>query len=311
MSKFRMPPGGPGIWHPTASQVREAIQDRSIISPARFDLFPHLVRYAPDVAETERIINECVRAISAGRLIDFGAWTDEVLIHGGNRGHPMYVAGAINHPFSEPYVFIVRSGAYTEVFMIDPQPPISSKGGEIVSMEGIILENSARCLLIGDRVRLVLEDDGEIAHCPVPAAWRPMSDPEAIEAAGETAWARCHCSLMTAMLILATRGIERTTITASDKLQKARAKCGKLPIPPYDTVDCRGYVTVIENRVERGRREPQRGRHASPISHLRMGHPRRLDDSRTTWVRDAIVNASDEAKATFRSHYTVRQTVDH
>jgi len=93
-----------------------------MIERSWFDLFPHLVRYAPDVAETERIINECVRAISAGRLIDFGAWTDEVFIHGGNRGHPMYVAGAIADASDPSTHYMTAMTIVTYVHRPKPRP---------------------------------------------------------------------------------------------------------------------------------------------------------------------------------------------
>ncbi|HEY2617480.1 MAG TPA: hypothetical protein VGI78_09105, partial [Acetobacteraceae bacterium] len=127
---------------------------------------------------------------------------------------------------------------------------------------------------------------------------------------GSAAAANVGDPLMTALLILNTRGVERETIAASEKLQKARRKSGKLPIPSYQRVNAAPYVTAIQMRGKaRARGEDQGGTHASPVPHLRIGHPRTYADGHVTFIRDTLVNVEASQRAEFlrtRSHYTVK-----
>jgi hypothetical protein len=122
--------------------------------------------------------------------------------------------------------------------------------------------------------------------------------------------------VMTALLILNTRNVERETVEAPPKLQRARAKSNKPPIPAFDRVNTAPYVTAILTRGQRRKSEPQGGTHASPQFHIRMGHPRRYTSDRwkaaggrSIFIADTLVNASDEQREAFksqRSHYSVR-----
>jgi len=115
--------------------------------------------------------------------------------------------------------------------------------------------------------------------------------------------------VMTALAILNTKGIVNETIRASDKLNSARRKAGKSIIPPYRKVNSSGYVTALLARQER-KGEGKGGTHASPITHIRMGHLRNYKSGEVSFVRDTIVNASEEARLNFkstRSHYIVKR----
>jgi hypothetical protein len=112
------------------------------------------------------------------------------------------------------------------------------------------------------------------------------------------------------LMILATRGVERETIRPSEKLQRARMKNRKPPIPNYDRVNSEPYVTAVLARGHRERSEGLGGHHASPQFHIRMGHPRSYATGKSIWIADTLVNATDEQRAGFkanRSHYEVRQ----
>jgi hypothetical protein len=93
-------------------------------------------------------------------------------------------------------------------------------------------------------------------------------------------------------------------VSPDPKLIRAREKRGRVPIPSHDVVKSEPYVTALL-----ARQGPKM--HASPITHLRMGHIRNLPLGKKTFIRDALVNGTDEAKAAFastRSHYFVNQT---
>lgn len=67
-------------------------------------------------------------------------------------------------------------------------------------------------------------------------------------------------------------------------LQKERKKAKKPPLFSFH------YLTVSGSQVGAERGEGTGQGHASPRTHLRRGHIRRLSDERTTWVNEAIIN---------------------
>lgn len=115
--------------------------------------------------------------------------------------------------------------------------------------------------------------------------------------------------VMTALLLLNTRNVTYKTVAAPLKLNKARARRGKPPIPPYRQVDSASYVTAVMDRIQHVKKPPT-GTHASPLTHVRLGHWRHFDDGSKTHVRDALVNATAEARENFRagrSHYEFKK----
>ena len=307
-------------WKPVITQIREAILQYMVVGSHVIakSLPPEVAQYSPGQQTVEHIAECCFNAVSAGRLIDFGDWTNEVICHGGNRGGPLYGRGAIGHPFGKPYVFVHTWEASTSAYMVNPLEPGKLAGGdcEVIELQPVKMRETC-ALMIADQVLLQPDDDVEKLSCwnkyschAIPSVWRFMPGAEEINKGppGNAAAGNTLDPLMTALLILNTRGIARSTVSVSDKLQRARMKNGKPPIPPYDQVDSRLYVTAIQNRLNKGRKEPRGGHHASPIGHLRMGHPRTYANGVTTFVRDALVNMTDDAKAAFsqRSHYTVK-----
>jgi hypothetical protein len=315
-------------WRPTVTQVRDTILKGWVTGGHMLEgyLPPEVLTLAPSQDDVESIADCCETAIRAGRLIDFGAWTNEVIKHGSNRGGPLYNKGAIGHPFGKPYVFMHTwegdgSGVSTSVYMVNPLEPDKLAGGdyEAVELQPLKMRNGVVLLMISDRVFLQPGREGANANAnryaceAIPSVWRFLPGAEAINKQGpaEAAAANVLDPSATALLILSTRGIERETVTASEKLQKARRKNGKPPIPPYDRVQSQPYVTAIEARRARGRSEPKGGTHASPIPHLRMGHPRTYASGVQVFVRDALVNMSEEARKAWitgsRSHYEVKR----
>jgi hypothetical protein len=310
-------------WAPTITQIRETILKGMVVGSHMFaaDLPPEVAQYAPSQRMVERISDGCLDAIQAGRLIDFGAWTNEVIMHGGNRGGPLYTKGAIGHPFSKYYLFVHTWEYSTAVYLVNPLEKDRLAGGdcEAIELQPIKIKDQ-RALMIGDQVLLTPETeatdpDWRKYHCSaIPSVWRFMPGAAEINKASppNAAAGNVLDPLMCALLILNTRGIDRQTVSVSDKLQRARIKNGKPPIPPYDQVDSRLYVTAIQKRLSKGRKEPSKGgHHASPIGHIRRGHIREYADGTTTFVRDSLVNLSENASKTFaaaRSHYTVAKS---
>lgn len=304
-------------WTPVVTQVREIIL-RGHIAGVEFlinALPPEALPFVPRQHEVDEIAETAETAVRAGRLIDFGNLPNEVIRHGGNRGGPLYSQGAIGHPFSQPYVFMHTWGEdMAAVYLVTPLEPDKLAGGdcEAIELQPVKVAGEA-ALIISDRI--LLEPDRDPNHhqyycSAIPAVWRFLPGaPNQGKPPAHAAGGNVLDPLMTGLLILNTRGIARETVAVSDKLQKARRKSGKPPIPPYDRVMSAPYVTAIEARRARGRNEPKGGTHASPIPHLRMGHPRTYASGVKCFVRDALVNMSDEAKQQWqagRSHYAVR-----
>lgn len=311
-------------WKPVVTQVRQCILDRAITGTGTLKGgvgFARFQQFCPSQRDVETASDMALEAAIAGRLIDFGDWTQDVIIYGGNRGGPLYGQGMISHPFREPYVFMHTWDGETAIYLVNPVLPDEvACDCEVLELQPMVIGGN-RLLMIADRVLLspsATEDklDWKKYHCyAVPSVFRVMYDKEnpAINM-GKTpegaAAGNVLDPLMTGLLILSTRGIARDRVETPPKLAKARIKNGKPPIPPYDRVNSAPYVTAISLRKARGRKmDGQGGHHASPVMHLRMGHLREYANGTRTFVRDALVNATAEARAAWagnRSHYTVK-----
>lgn len=318
-------------WHANLGEIREVIQKYRIVGTGGIEgLPPEARRFATSYRDVELVSEWCFEAVRTGRLFDFGAWTNDVIIYGGNRGGPLYSKGLIGLPFRDPWLFVHRwepvPGRWAaSVYLVVPLEPDHPDGGgevEVVELDTIRVR-AGNLLMISDRAVLYPnnEEDGTKYHCAAtPSPWRFLAGMEVMNESqkpGEgskilkpenAAAGNVLDPLVTALLILSTRGIARETVTVSPKLQKARARNGKPPIPPYERVASSAYVTAITSRKARGRRADGRGTHASPVCHLRLGHPRIYSKTgKTIFVRDALVGGTDEAREQFqRSHYAVR-----
>lgn len=270
-------------------------------------------------------------AVNNGRVICFGHWPNDMIKATSKHGGPLYTAGALAHPFSSPYVIIhswdapvMESGmgaSGSSVYLVNPFP--DSGDGVCIDFESSELEgfmqHGQACIGVMDRVVFHAEQSmSSKGYCVnvTPFAMRFMSQyhrpevQEALEKLGndlyEAAASNVLDPIVTALTILNTRNIPSQTVAVSDKLNKARIKSGKSPIPPYRKVDSSGYVTAILNRQERSS-SPGGGHHASPVMHIRRGHIRTYANGERSFIRDTIVNATESMRKTFRSHYEVKE----
>jgi hypothetical protein len=258
-----------------------------------------------EVAVTNDLASD---AAAHGRLVDFGHLPNAVLMDCGKRGGRMWETGALGHPFSEPWLLHHKWEHGTGFYLVNP----GDDRFEVVELQPAKIEGRARILGIADRCTFIRTEDGN--RCGVaPAPVRFVLDEDMRRQINngktpeEATVGNCGDPVLTALLILNTRNVARETVEAPPKLQRARVKSGKLPIPSYDRVDTLAYVTAVLARGERRPRgEDRGGTHASPVPHVRMGHPRELASGRSVFVRDALVNVTDEMRTRFaRSHYKV------
>jgi len=304
-------------WNPTVQQMRDVVLNWGIAGPdwtAIMDLTPAAKEFVPSQAEVERISELAVDAVIAGRVIDFGFLPNDVLKHGGDRGGTLWQQSAIDMPFIDPWILLHSWEGGTSIYLINP----IGEDVEACELQPAMIDDM-KSLLISDRGIFFRHHDGPATKyyaMMAPAALRFQRDPEhwarANNGKDEQASAAGNVGdpLMAAILILSTRNVQRETICAPMKLQNARRKSGKPPIPNYDRVDAALYVTAIVTRGHRRERgEDQGGSHRSPVPHIRIGHPRTYATGRSIFIRDTLVAVTDEQRAAFkstRSHYEVK-----
>lgn len=326
-------------WRPTIPQMREAALNSMVVGATFFEgAAPESARAAlskaPAQWQVERIAEEVRTAVIAGRVIDFGYMPNSVIMQSAHRGGPMYSHGALAHPFSESWLLYHTwegigdtVGNVVGLYLCNLLEKDRPAGGdtEVIELSPMHVEDQ-RLLMIGDRVLMTPDPENEPIgaqkgkyHClsfPSPFRLLPGADEAVNRLAGGTgpnaavvaAAANVLDPFVTALMILHTRGVDRHTISPAPALARARMKSQKPPIPPYDVVNSKPYITAILAR--RSARVPsQGGTHASPIPHLRMGHSRTYASGIVRLIPDALVMMTDEMKAEFRtkrSHYEVR-----
>jgi hypothetical protein len=289
---------------------------------------PEARRYEPRQHEIEAVCDQALDAVRYGRLIDFGHLPNTVIQSVGRRAGQMYNRGALGHPFRDPWLMYHtwEGGACLYLFALTDRSK-STGECELCALDPMKVAGQP-LLFIGDRGILwdIDQDNPEQSdaryYCSAaPSSFRYIrglsAEKEAVvlreNLGGDPRIAAATNVLdpmVTGLMILNTRGVRQETIVADAKLQKARVKSGKSMIPPYRRIETEGYVTAILARGDRRvPGDPRGGTHASPIPHIRMGHPRTYKDGHTTFIRDTLVNVGDEMRDEFlrtRSHYTVK-----
>jgi hypothetical protein len=318
-------------WRPVVTQVRETILNYHLVGShclaERAPLPRKALACMPTQDEVEDTADRAIGAIRSGRLIDFGSWTNDIIKHGGLRGGPLFMRGVLAHPFGVPYVFMHTWEFGTSVYLVNPLEGNEPAGAtECIELQPMMI-SATRVLMIADRMTLhprlegggmAWPGDPNKYYCSaIPSVWRFLPGAEELNQGmppPNAAAGNVLDPLMTMLLIINTRNIPRETIAVADKLQKARARNGKEPIPPYQRVDSVPYVTAVNLRRAKGKKEPKGGTHASPVFHLRMGHLRHYPNGIIKHIPDALVNATEETKRAFiqggRTHYTVKPESD-
>jgi hypothetical protein len=317
----------------TPASVREIAMKDGIVSGPGIDM-----AYMPTSRELDTINEMAKFAVDRGQMIDFGYWPNDMIMATGHRAGNLYSEGALGHPFSTPYIILHTwndpkllpdvgnpNEKSSSAYLVNPFPYKDSKDlcidFEAMTLEGLIIEGY-KCLGVGDRALLNGKETSNsknyaVQVIPFAARWASaQNNTEFMRAATNrnnddiniAAAGNVMDPIMTALLMLNTRGIRQEIISASDKLNKARLKSNKPPIPPYRRIDSASYVTVVLNRVNR--RGPGTGTHASPVMHMRQGHWRHYATGEKSFIRDTLVNATEEQRQLFitgRSHYVVKE----
>lgn len=252
-----------------------------------------------------------VEAVTAGRMIDAGYLPNAVIQAEAKRAKDLILDGWIGHPFRLPYVIFHtwEEGAAPLLVMPDPEGSVRV---QICELTTITLQGE-RALLMGDFGELSPAQRDEEAGFQVRAKVSPLrrlgkQDGLTDEAMMKAAACNLGDPVWTVLAMLATDGVEVQTIEPPHRLNRQRAAKGKRPIPGRRCILSGPYVTAIQNRLKgRAKGDAGTGHHASPVMHIRRGHPRTLTSGRRVWVRDTIVNAKEDAAppAATRSHYRI------
>jgi hypothetical protein len=325
----------------TVSMLRDAVFGRRIFSGPGF-----IEEYMPRETEINTLNDMARYAVDRGQVIDFGYWPNSFIQETAKRVGRLYTQGALPMPFTTPWIFLhswrderkeaelLKEFRLTEKELLDVQtsaylihPMPGEKGQHCIDFEGCCLEGfqikGLDFLGVGDRVFFDAEkshqsDDEYYVQC-VPMQWRfgdvlngypgmekvyGWTDPE------QAAVGNICDPLVTALALLNTRGIEQETISVSERLNKARAKNRKPPIPPYRKVNSATYIAALRHH-DRQRGEPTGDKRASPAMHIRIGHWRNYKKGTRTFILDTLVKADENAKEAFKStrtHYKGKTT---
>jgi len=307
-------------WKPTIQQVRKMIQAYMIGGPQLTGIVPdEAMQFAPRQNEVETISEMAFEAIRVGRLIDFGELPNTLIADGGRRGGPLYEKGVLCQPFRDPWLlYHTWDERHSAVYLINPCEPDKSNGDcEAVELEPAQFAGGGT-LTIGDRLLYLPsqanpDKPNTYSARAAPSIWRFMPEAGEVMNRGKSpesaAAGNVLDPLMTCLMMLSTNGIERETIRANPKLQKSRLRSGKPPIPPYDRVNSKPYVTAMMLRGQPRAGESAGGTHASPVPHIRRGHLRTYASGVQSFIRDTLVNVTEDTKLSWlnRSHYEVRR----
>jgi hypothetical protein len=109
-----------------------------------------------------------------------------------------------------------------------------------------------------------------------------------------------------AISLIADSRVTVLPVKADAKLQQARVKRGKAPIPPYWKIEPPKPTVLVPNADPSAPSKPKGGTHASPRPHDRRGHPRHLSGDRVVWVRASKVKALIPHLTRGRSFYEIK-----
>lgn len=305
-----------GPWSPTVAQIRDTILNYKIVGPQlsqSMSCEPIARTFEPTNEEVNEVSLMARDAVTKGCMIDFGMLPNDVMIKCAGRAGPLWNKGAFTQPFNT-WIFLHTWEEGSCVYLVHE---LDNNCFEVCELNPIWLGANGGCLAIGDRGHFMRDPDTHQKYnCKVaPNAPRFATDMEMrneINNGGtpeNAAAGNIGDPMLTALLILSTKNVVRETVPAPERLNRQRIRKNRYPIPPYDIVHTKQYITAIRNSRPGDKTEWQGGTHNTPVPHIRMGHIRHYKSGAEVIIDETLVNVPEEQRRQFkftRSHYTVK-----
>jgi hypothetical protein len=230
------------------------------------------------------------RAVAEGRMIDFGFLPNELIKVESVRSRRMFEAGEFVHPY-ETWVAVTSWEGGFNGYFIAPHP--SWQGAVLViELYGLTMPGNVDAVMIYDMVSIKVEGVEDTRVSPTQMVHPDGKLFTESEAERRARGSNSLDPLVTMLRLLADASIPVIPKPAPDKLNKARAKHGKTPIPAHTHVNTKDYVAhFLQARHER--HSAGQGHHASPMAHWRRAHLRTLASGRVVPVKSSKVNWRD------------------
>jgi len=223
--------------------------------------------------------------VASGRMIDFGYIPNAIIMSESLATRQMFEAGELAHPFDSWLGVTSWEGGFNG-YLVVPHP-INGYDTLVVELYGVHIPHLHPAILIYDMVSIAVGGIGDTRVSPAHMKY-PGGHVETLQEQRNRG-SNSLDPLVTMLRLLADASIPISHTPPPDKLNKARAKRGKPPIPAHNVVHTRDYVSYCQSHAS-GKRTAQGGQHASPVAHWRRGHMRHLKSGVLVTVRSAKVN---------------------
>jgi hypothetical protein len=242
-------------------------------------------------------------ALSSGALFNFGTLANEVIIDTSSRAFPLYNKGHLPAPFP------VWIGAHEF-----PMQIYKDEAPRTIWCAYVVRHNDDGSFIVTE-----LWMRGRGRDCLYAIAGNLLVRSNGSRWSGEGAsglpndllpgYGGSQDAVLAMLMLLNTRGLPVTRNSPAPRLNAARAKSSKPPLPAHWSVDVTTYATALRETNRRDRGAPA-GTHASPTPHLRRAHMRNLRTGDAVPVRECVVglrgtDADEQANPFARSHYVV------
>lgn len=266
--------------------LRSAAAFRNVLLGGGFIAVNPLLEVASDARPFfERYIHALQVAVWEGRMLDFGHIPNAVIKAESTRARQAFEAGELLQPYDEAGWLGVTSweGGYNGYF-VQPQP---DNGVLVLEMYGVRTPDGPDLVLLYDAV-VIRPKPGNTTLLPFPMATHLPA--QHTMQSDQMRASNSLDPLATMLRFLADASVPVTQFTPDAKLNRARAKSGKLPLPSHSVVHTGDYVSQIAARASGRTQGDGTGRHASPTAHWRRSHLRHLPGDRVVKVRSSKVN---------------------
>lgn len=285
------------LGHLADRPLRSAVAFRNAVRDGAFGINPMI---QANISLADEAHRKLCAVIDDGCMIDFGFVPNEMIKTVSGATREVFESGELLHPFQNWLGVMAWEGGCNGYFV--NQSPVDGADHLLVTeYYGVDAPGIGPTVLFFDAVKIRVGGVGNTLLEPMPV----------IPYAGDTlATRKARASnsldpLVTMLRMLADASVPVERVEPPGKLNRARAKSGKLPIPAHTVVRTEDYVThFTAHKARQGRGEAKGGSHASPIAHWRRAHQRHLPD-RVVNVRPAKVNWRD-ASDLHRMFYQVK-----